>query len=166
MGPGGTKAHVSFPIGEETRYLKEAPKVVATVRVDRADQDTRAVISAGGLLVFGLAWVLLINLRRVVSSARAGDPFHPRNVTRLRWVAAAVVALMWVVESTTQLVNHYIDVDPPVQVVNPGPSWWALLAVSLGFLALSEVFREGARLRESEEETASRVLAASPAPPG
>lgn len=151
-GAGGG-AMIDFPVGEEHRYLDDWPSVRARVKVDPEDIDARAVLASLLAAWLMLSWVALINLRRVVQAARVGEPFHPRNVARLRWLAGAVLVFPVVTDVMTRVLEWRLDADPPVHVLTPGPSWWVYVIVGLGLLALAEVFREGAALRELEQTT-------------
>ena len=101
-----------------------------------------------GLYIFGLL-VILHRLRKVFATLTAGDPFHPNNVTRLRWVGGLLAALEVVRHFGWSLLNHIIP-----SLDGPGPSmslssWFSILVV----FVLAEVFREGARLRGEAELT-------------
>lgn len=150
---GGGGAMVNFPIGEEHRYLDDWPSVRAPVKVDREDTDTRAVLVTFVGAWLGLSWLGLTSLRRIVRSACDGEPFHPRNVARLRWLAAAVIANPVITAVMVRVVESTLDADPPVSVLTPGPSLWVYVLIGLGLLALAEVFRTGTTLRELERAT-------------
>lgn len=150
---GGSAAWVNFPAGEEQRFLDDDPSVRARVKVDRDDTDARLVLAAGLGAWFALLWLGLTNVRRIVRSALAGEPFHADNVTRLRWLAVAVFAFPVVTEAMVWALDARLDVDPPVHVLTAGPSWWVFVVVGAGVLALAEIFREGSRLRVLEEAT-------------
>jgi hypothetical protein len=150
---GGSAAWVDFPMGEEQRYLDDDPSVRARIKVGRDDIDARLVLATGLGTWLALTWLGLVNVRRIVRAALAGQPFHAANVGRLRWLAVAVfsfpvatTAMMWGLDSR-------LDTDPPVHVLTPGPSGWVHVAVGLGILALAEIFREGSRLRALDEAT-------------
>jgi hypothetical protein len=153
----GDERHVSgrvnFPIGEEARYFKEPPRVLAPVRVDPEDTDTRAVLSATAVALIALAGLGLVKLRGVVGSALRGDAFVPANRARLRWLAACVLSLPLVTWASSRVVQHTLEVDPAVAVVSYGPSPWTALVVGFGLLALAEVFQEGSVLRQFERDT-------------
>lgn len=150
---GHVSARVNFAAGEEARHFKEPPRVLASVRLDPEDTDSRAVLSATIVAFVALAWVGLIKLRGVVRSALRGDPFVPANVARLRWLAACVLTLPVVAWLGTRMLNHTLDVDPTVTVLSRGPSGWTVLVVGFGLLALAEVFGKGSDLRQFESET-------------
>jgi hypothetical protein len=81
-----------------------------------------------------------------------GDPFHPDNVARLRWVGAAMVGL----EAAAYGVRALVDqLGPRSAALRAGEGWFnptAWFAVLVVFV-LAEVFREGARLRRDSELT-------------
>jgi hypothetical protein len=127
--------------------------VIADVRVDREDTDSRVVLAVAGVVLLGICWVGLTSLTRVVRSARAGDPFDHRNVVRLRWLSGAVLALPVVNGAVTRVLNGTLEMQAPVTVVARGPRWWMYGLIALALLALSEVFAVGSSLRDFERET-------------
>ena len=145
--------YTNFESGEESRYLKQPPDVRFDVRVDRTDTDSRSVIAASAVALLLLAWVAVLNLRHIIRSAADGDPFAPANVTRLRRLAAAALALPLLQLATTTVVARTLETDPPVDVIAPGIGSWTLVVVGLAVLALAEVFRSGSELRQLERET-------------
>ena len=102
-----------------------------------------AVLFVGGVLV------IVSRLREIFATLKAGDPFHPDNVMRLRVVAAGL-AWMEVVRYTVWTLGALL----PPQAAPPRPNlsltaWFSILVV----VCLAEVFREGARLRREAELT-------------
>jgi hypothetical protein len=93
--------------------------------------------------------VIVSRLSEVFATLKAGDPFHPDNVIRLRVVAGSLAAL--------ELVRYAawtFSAILPTQVSPEGPelsisAWFSILVV----IVLAEVFREGARLRREAELT-------------
>ena len=125
----------------------------ADVYVARSDLDTRVTLALGLGSAAVLAWLALVNLRRIVHSAQAGDPFDRRNVIRLRIVAACVLGF-WVITSiTTRLLARTLESAIPVHVSIGGASWLVCLPAGLGLLALAEVFARGTELRDLEKAT-------------
>lgn len=151
---GGTSLAEGASGEEEVRFLADVPPSVHTsAKVDRDDKDARALAMAWLTALLGLAWFGWINLQRVVRSARADRPFHPRNPVRLRCLAGLVLAGPLVAWAMSRSLDAVLDTDPPMHVAMHGPGWWFTLIVGLGLLALSQVFAEGARLRELERTT-------------
>jgi hypothetical protein len=113
---------------------------------------SRGPVLAGGLLAAALymAGLLVIvgSLRRIFMTLTIGDPFHPDNVTRLRWVGVMLASLevlryvVWVLGAHMPWVKK-VNAD-----FNP-TAWFSVLVV----FVLAEVFREGARLRREAELT-------------
>jgi Protein of unknown function (DUF2975) len=153
VSDGAAATYVNFPEGEEHHYLADAPEVSADVSIDRADTDARVVYVASLAALLGLMWFAWVNLQRVVRTARQGRPFDPRNPVRLRCVAAVALAVPVLTELVARAFDAVMETDPPVQAALPGPSVWFSLVVGFGLLALSQVFAEGARLRELEQLT-------------
>lgn len=151
-GRGAGEWH-NFAQGDEQRYLDQPPTASAQVRVDREDRDARAVLVVGVGAWLGLCWLGLVNLRSIVRAAVARRPFDARNVGRLRRLGGAVVAFPAVGVLMHRGLEVTLDVDPPVDLAGVGPGGWAYVVTGLGLVALAEVFREGARLRELEDAT-------------
>jgi hypothetical protein len=150
-GPNRITAYINFPVGEEFDHFGDAPVISATVKVGADDMDTRLVLSGVGAGLLALAWGGVINLRRLVASARSGDPFDPSNVARLRMVGVCIGTVPMMLWLTTLLLDRTLDVDPSVTPVSDPRVWLVVLA--LGLVALAEVFREGTVLRRLERET-------------
>jgi hypothetical protein len=129
------------------------PGLIANVKVsDGAAFVERAPVVVGGLLAAGayMAGVLVIvgALRRIFMTLTAGDPFHPENVGRLRFIGLILAALelgryaVWGISAWLPSVH---DVKPNFSLT----AWFSVLVV----FVLAEVFREGARLRREAELT-------------
>jgi hypothetical protein len=152
-GNGRPSVYEGFPIGDEKEFLNDRLAVATKVTVDDDDADTRAAAMITVVAFFGLTWLGLVNLRRIVQSARAGDPFNRANPGRLRWLAAAVVASGVAVRVAIGVMDARLDEHLPVQLASPGPGLIAYLLVGLGLLALAEIFRSGSELRDFEQAT-------------
>ena len=129
------------------------PTFMGHIHLDSEDGD----LSGKGPL---LAWVLFCagaylgiilaivqRLRKVFLTLTAGDPFHPDNVVRLRLIGLLLGGLE-ISRYVFKAASRYLDQD------NDGrgfslTAWFAVLVV----LVMSEVFREGARLRREAELT-------------
>lgn len=153
VGGDGIAAYVNLPIGEERAVFDDAPRVHASIVVPRDDRDTRVLALAVGLGWLTLAWVGLENLRRVVAAALAGEPFHARNVGRLRWVAGTVLLFAALSQMFVRLIERSLDTTEAVTPIFTGTPWWILVVVGMGLLALAEVFRVGSDLHELERST-------------
>jgi hypothetical protein len=150
---GARMTRINFPNLDDERFIREKPTIKAKVTIDRHDTDTRAVVVSAGAVMFGLSWLGLVNLRRIVRSARNDDPFNARNAVRLRWLAGVVIAAAVVSRAAATIINETLDAHLPVRIATPGPSIVVLLLIVVGLLALAEVFREGAELRALEQAT-------------
>lgn len=107
-----------------------------------------AGLAAGGLYMGGVL-VIVGRLRRIFVTLTAGDPFHPDNVRRLRFIGLMLGAL----ELGRYLfwgVGEWLL--PGVNREGQGFSLTAWFSVLVVFV-LAEVFREGARLRSEAELT-------------
>jgi hypothetical protein len=100
-------------------------------------------------LYVGGAIVIVGRLRRIFQTLIAGDPFHPDNVRRLRVIGGALAALeagRYVTSAIGHLIfRGQVHVAGGINLT----TWFGVLVV----LVLSEVFREGARLRGEAELT-------------
>lgn len=93
--------------------------------------------------------VIVSRLREIFATLKAGDPFAPENVTRLRVVAGGLAGLE-AVRYAVWILGTFL----PPQAAPDRPNlsltaWFSILVV----IVLAEVFREGARLRREAELT-------------
>ncbi len=111
-------------------------------------------VSAVVMIVAGAvqtAFMLIIvqRLRKIFGTMTAGDPFHPENVRRLR-VVGLVLGLLELSRYLSGAIHAFVLREPAPQADNVNlTAWFAVLVV----FVLSEVFREGARLRRDAELT-------------
>jgi Protein of unknown function (DUF2975) len=97
---------------------------------------------------FGVVVAVLGRVRKIFATLTVGDPFHPANVNRLRWIGAGLAGLEALLFVGRTLLNLQIPGAVrgwPIDVT----AWFAVLIV----FVLAEVFREGARLRREAELT-------------
>jgi len=119
---------------------------------DGSEFAANGATMAAGLVAFGLylAGVLVIvgRLRRIFVTLTAGDPFHPDNVRRLRFIGIVLAALefgRYLFRGATALLPGIDGASYSFNLT----SWFSVLVV----FVLAEVFREGARLRSEAELT-------------
>jgi hypothetical protein len=118
--------------------------------LDRLQAWAVALARMGTAVLFTAGVLVIVSgLRRIFATLKAGDPFHPDNVTRLRVVAAGL-AWMEVVRYMVWTLGALL----PPQAAPDRPNlsltaWFAILVV----IVLAEVFREGARLQREAELT-------------
>ncbi|HEY8615424.1 DUF2975 domain-containing protein [Phenylobacterium sp.] len=105
-------------------------------------------LAAGGLYLGGIL-AIVWSLRRIFATLTAGDPFHPDNVQRLRFIGLILAGLelgRYAVWGASQwLLSDVIRNEPNFSLT----AWFSVLVV----FVLAEVFREGARLRREAELT-------------
>ena len=110
------------------------------------------VAGLASLAVFapGIIYVCL-QLRRILSTLAAGDPFVPENGPRLMRIAIAIGAVELARYLTVILLNAFVDMgtETPVRLSINLAAWAAVVALFI----LAQVFREGSRLREEEKMT-------------
>jgi hypothetical protein len=146
------EARVARSLAPDVPFKIERASVHVNVHVPARDHDSRRVIAVGFLVAIAMGWIGLLSLRAVVKSAREGNPFDPRNVRRLRRLGLVVLAVPVLVGLVNRLLERSIDsqvVHARIAHVDALPS----IVIALGVLALAEVFREGAALRELEQST-------------
>ena len=113
-----------------------------------------------GQLVIGLAGLAVIvpgvificlQLRRILLTLIDGDPFVPQNARRLSSIGIAIAAMELIRIATVMIVS---TVPKLVGDEPPRLSTQLILWISVAALfVLSQVFREGTRLRDEEKMT-------------
>ncbi|MEE2921768.1 DUF2975 domain-containing protein [Hyphomonas sp.] len=102
----------------------------------------------GALIVIPAIIYVCFQLRRILATLSDGDPFVPENARRLRFIAIAI--------ALTQLLTILIQLATPVMfkeaTISPRIDLIAWASVAALFI-LSQVFREGTRLRDEEKMT-------------
>lgn len=102
----------------------------------------------GGLVVIPAIIYVCIQLRRILATLAQGDPFVPENAVRLTRVAATI-AITQLLRIAVALVIG-LNFDQTKIDFNLDLIAWASVAA---LFILSQVFREGTRLRDAEKMT-------------
>lgn len=97
-------------------------------------------------------------LRLIFATLIAGDPFVPQNAGHLRLIAIALIIYQVIRYTAQGVVNLLISVLGPASPGDPVMATQFTLNLSVWFavlvlFVLSEVFREGTRLREEQKLT-------------
>lgn len=130
--------------------LSGSPISIGSIKVDDHDISVPE-LAAGliGVLVVVCAVVFVcLELRRILATLAAGDPFVPDNAVRLTRIAIAI--------AITQLMRYVIAIFVGLMVNGTSLEFsvdliaWASVAA---LFILSQVFREGTRLRDEEKMT-------------
>lgn len=150
---GEAMTYENFRITEDSHTLDSVPTITASLRVPDSDVDTRVVVITMFACWLAAAWLGLVNLRRLVRSARNVRPFASENPGRLRWLAAAVLSVPIVTLLGNAIIARTSDLDVPFSVSVDRGGWLIQVVIGVGLLALAEVFAEAVRLREFEEAT-------------
>lgn len=102
----------------------------------------------GGLVAIPAIIYVCIQLRRILATLAEGDPFVPQNASRLTRVAAtiAITQFLRIAVALVILMNF----DNTTVGLNLDLIAWASVAA---LFILSQVFREGTRLRDEEKMT-------------
>ncbi len=110
------------------------------------------IASLAGLAVFAPGIIYVCHqLRQILSTLAAGDPFVPENGPRLMRIAFAIGLVELARYATIILLNSFVDLgtDQPLRLSINLAAWAAVIAL----FVLAQVFREGSRLREEEKMT-------------
>jgi hypothetical protein len=113
-----------------------------------------------GQLVIGLAGLAVIvpgvificlQLRRILLTLADGDPFVPENARRLSRVGIAIAVMELIRIATVMVVSTVPTLvgDEPPRLSTQFILWISVAAL----FVLSQVFREGTRLRDEEKMT-------------
>jgi hypothetical protein len=111
---------------------------------------TAAVLAGFVAIIGGL--VIVGRLKSLYASFRSAQYFKKENATHLRviWITMiAVEVSRYAIQAGAGLVFTAVGAAPKLSVNINLMSWTAILVL----IAVSEVFREGARLREEQELT-------------
>jgi len=114
-----------------------------------ANGATMAAGLTAAALYFAGVLVIVGRLRRIFVTLTAGDPFHPDNVRRLRFIGLMLGALelgRYLFWGASAWLLPGVSADERAFSLT---SWFSVLVV----FVLAEVFREGARLRSEAELT-------------
>lgn len=99
----------------------------------------------------GIVYISM-QLRRILATLAAGDPFVPENAARLTRIAVALAIME--IAGMVFVVGMRMAIAPDAAINRPALTVnlvvWAAVAA---LLILSQVFREGTRLREEEKMT-------------
>jgi hypothetical protein len=114
--------------------------------------------TASDLIMLGLGFVALWQLRGLLGSVRHGDPFHASNVRRLRWFGWLLLFGYPAVALASSLLKESLgstmsEGQPLLGNSAPTVNLAAALLAGLAVLVLAEVFAHGVRLREDVEGT-------------
>ena len=104
----------------------------------------------GLVIMLPIVVYICLQLRRILATLADGDPFVPDNAPRLSRIAVAVAIMEIARNSAGLAVGILTDLQPDGFRLSINLAAWAAVAV---LLVLSQVFREGTRLREEEKMT-------------
>lgn len=134
-----------------------------------ADVPERVLIIILGVRVIGaiIAVLVIRELRKISATLLRGDPFVPRNAARLRriWIVVAAGEIIYTV--LMFLVTVYVWNNPDLNFANHWfgemtglnagerriPLRWEVWSLVLILIVLTQVFRQGADMREQEKLT-------------
>ncbi|RAN33480.1 DUF2975 domain-containing protein [Hyphomonas pacifica] len=130
--------------------LSGNPISIGSVTVDNHDITVPELTAGliGAVVVVAAVVFVCMELRKILATLAAGDPFVPENAVRLTRIAIAI--------AVTQLMRYAIALIIGLMVKGTRIELsfdliaWASVAA---LFILSQVFREGTRLRDEEKMT-------------
>ena len=161
----GLAVPAAFRIEPESHHVTESPSNVANVHLEDARGSLRfsprsSFYVAGTAVVlvavFALIVWLLLQLRAVFRTLRAGQPFVAANAVRLRRIAYGVILGELVRALGAYIGMHYATTRFALQGIQfEARSDLNVVAIVCGLiiLVIAEVFREGTRLDEEQSLT-------------
>jgi len=130
--------------------LSGNPISIGAIKVDDHDITVPELVAGLiGVLVVVVAVVFVsLELRKILATLAEGDPFVPENAARLTRIAIAIAItqlMRYVIAIVMGLVVRGASVELSVDLI----AWASVAALFI----LSQVFREGTRLRDEEKMT-------------
>lgn len=92
---------------------------------------------------------ICLQLRRILSTLAEGDPFVPENAPRLSRIAFAIAVMELARYAAVLALRAAFDLGGELRLSPSLAAWASVIAL----LVLSQVFREGTRLREDQKMT-------------
>ena len=130
--------------------LSGNPISIGAIKVDDHDISVPELVAGlTGVLVVVCAVVFVcLELRKILATLADGDPFVPDNAVRLTRIAIAIAItqlMRYLIAIFMGLVVQGANVELSVDLI----AWASVAALFI----LSQVFREGTRLRDEEKMT-------------
>lgn len=126
------------------------PISIGAVKVDgheiTAPELTAGIL--GAVVVVAVVVFVCLELRKILATLAQGDPFVPENASRLTRIAIAIAItqlLRYVIALVMGLAVEGTKIELSVDLI----AWASVAALFI----LSQVFREGTRLRDEEKMT-------------
>ncbi|MCA8899888.1 MAG: DUF2975 domain-containing protein [Hyphomonas sp.] len=135
---------------ELVSMLSGSPISIGSIKVDDHDITVPELVAGltGVLVVVAAVVFVCLELRNILGTLAEGDPFVPENAVRLTRIAIAI--------AVTQLARYLIAIfmslvvtDTRIELSVDLIAWASVAALFI----LSQVFREGTRLRDEEKMT-------------
>ena len=135
---------------ELVSMLSATPISIGAIKVDDHDITLPELVAglAGVLVVVCAVVFVCLELRKILATLADGDPFVPENAIRLTRIAIAIAItqlMRYLIAIFTGLMVHGARVELSVDLI----AWASVAALFI----LSQVFREGTRLRDEEKMT-------------
>lgn len=117
----------------------------------RPGDGPTAIYRLGLTVAAAIVVAALLMLRRVVLSARDGEPFARANVRRLRIAGLCALALPAIGNATERALVNAVTVGSAVQLHPDFVPWWPFVLLAAGAFGLAAVFRAGSELHDFEQ---------------
>ena len=133
---------------ELVSMLSGNPISIGAIKVDDHDISVPELVAglAGVLVVVSAVVFVCLELQKILGTLAEGDPFVPDNAGRLTRIAIAITQLMrYLIAIFMGVMVHGTSVELSVDLI----AWASVAALFI----LSQVFREGTRLRDEEKMT-------------
>ncbi len=126
------------------------PISIGAIKVDDHDITAPELIAGliGVVVVVAAVVYVSLQLRKILATLAEGDPFVPDNASRLTRVAVAIAAtqlMRYLIAFGSGLFADGVQVRLSIDLI----AWASVAALFI----LSQVFREGTRLRDEEKMT-------------
>lgn len=126
------------------------PISIGAIKIDDHDITLQELSAGllGAIVVVAAVIFVCLELRKILATLTAGDPFVPDNAVRLTRIAIAI-AITQLLRYAIAIVVGLVVEGAKIQLSFDLIAWASVAALFI----LSQVFREGTRLRDEEKMT-------------
>jgi len=126
------------------------PISIGAIKIDDHDITLQELSAGllGAIVVVAAVIFVCLELRKILATLTAGDPFVPENAVRLTRIAIAI-AITQLLRYAIAIVVGLVVEGAKIQLSFDLIAWASVAALFI----LSQVFREGTRLRDEEKMT-------------
>ncbi|MEH6744719.1 DUF2975 domain-containing protein [Hyphomonas sp.] len=130
--------------------LSGNPISIGAVKIDDHDITLQELSAGllGAIVVVAAVIFVCLELRKILATLTAGDPFVPDNAVRLTRIAIAIAVTQLMRYAIALVIGLSVE-GAKIQLSFDLIAWASVAALFI----LSQVFREGTRLRDEEKMT-------------